>query len=132
MRTLVAFCVLTLAVLFASGALAEPNLVGTWQGPLTMHAKERGLVSVDGQKNEFVIKRQQDGAFWGVKSWNLGSAKEESFSGVISPDGKRFYFAEHEDGIAFGEIVNEDVIVVYYLEDGPKAKAMRHTLVRKK
>jgi len=121
-----------IVLLTASACLAgDPDLVGKWQGPMTMHSLERGFVSSDGSVAMLVIEEQRDGAFCGEQVLTLnGKTRKEKFSGVLSPDGKKVYFTGHDDGYYIGEISGPDEMVVYYLEEGPKAKAMRHTLKR--
>ncbi len=127
------FSIFVIVMVFAATACmaADPGLVGEWQGPVTLHSAERGFSSTDGSIGIISILEQKDGAFHGEKTWTRnGKSRTEKFSGVISPDGKRIYFAGHDDGYFFGEILGPDEIVVYYLEDGDNPKAMRHQLKR--
>lgn len=102
---------------------AMPNLVGTWEGTTVSHHKDRS--HVQSSQYTFVIEEQKGRIITGYKAWNLlGVDTTESFSGIISRDGKKFYTAEHDDGYGFGDIFSSTQIEVIYLESGDKPKVV--------
>ena len=109
-------------VVFAEEAIT--NLTGTWEGTSMQHKKEAGFKTGE-TVTTWVIKEQDGRMFYGEKVWVLDGKKHtESFSGIISLDNKHFYMADHINGYVTGDIVSEDKIAVYYIEEGKDAKAI--------
>lgn len=116
---------LILCAVPASAVEPVPNLVGKWTGSMEMHHKIIGFKALETATGVFDIKEQQGHTFHGVKTWSTPSGSfSETFSGVISADGKRLYITEHEEGIVIGDIISDTDIVFYYLEHGERPKAM--------
>ncbi|QJB55755.1 hypothetical protein [Pseudodesulfovibrio sp. zrk46] len=118
----------------ASACLAgEINLVGTWQGDMSLHNEHTGFVYKKDNSTKLIIEKEENGAFYGKREWTRnGTDYVEGFSGVMSPDGRRLYFAGHDDGYFFADVLGFDELTVYYLEDGGEAKAIRQNLKRVK
>jgi len=119
------------ALFLATAAWAmEPELVGTWNSKVSTHKMNGGFVTNEG-KGKWIIEEVKDGAFFGKKVWNVeGKDREEGFSGVISVDGKKLYIAGHDDGVTIGDVMSPDKLMLYYMESGDRAKAMRIELNR--
>src|SRR6056297_3910548 len=97
-----------------------PNLVGEWQTEtIAKHVKERDYLG-KGSIGTLMITQQHGHVFTGHKLTKTVHTDEykESFSGVISKDGKKLYLAEHSDGYAFADVIDENTIHLYYLEAG--------------
>ncbi len=62
------------------------------------------------------------------KSINNKTLKE-SFSGVISRDGKRLYIVDHDEDILLGEMITEDCIELVIMNDGDKNRHSRIGLI---
>jgi len=124
------FAVMALFLLSSAAWSMEPELIGTWNATVVTHKKDGGFTKAEG-KGKWIIEEVKDGAFYGKKVWNIeGKDREEGFSGVIGVDGKKLYIAEHEDGVMIGDVLSPDRIMLYYMESGTKAKAMRIELKR--
>lgn len=134
MRTLIA-TICCLALLAGTALAADPtagaipNLVGKYSGKHEMHFKDKGFKAAEGVM-VLEILEQRGHVLHGKKTWNNGAAKgEETFSGVISADGKYLYIAEHEDGLLEGDIVDGGKgLTLYYLESGKSPKAFFYDL----
>lgn len=99
---------------------AIPNLVGEWQTEtIAKHVQERDYMG-KGSTGIIIITEQHGHVFTGHKLSKTSSSDEykEVFSGVISQDGKKLYLAEHSDGYAFADIIDQNTIHLYYLESG--------------
>jgi hypothetical protein len=110
-----------------------PNLVGTWVSTSShMHMKDLNFVKPEAPL-KFIVEKQQGRAFTGKKIWVAnGKEQTENFSGVVALDNKRFYTAEHVDGLVIGDIISKDKMAIYYIVDGKNAKVILHELERKK
>ena len=114
---------------FSSGTiLAEssiPDLTGKWK---TMnyghHHEQRGFLSNSEAEGSWMIKEQQGRFFYGERTYTrkqLGNSKvTESFSGVISRDGKRLYMVDHDEDILIGDILSDGSIELIMINDGDK------------
>ncbi|MFP4498392.1 MAG: hypothetical protein ACLFQV_09305 [Vulcanimicrobiota bacterium] len=101
-----------------------PNLVGHWHGKSMMHFENRGFGQGE-QMSKLVIKKQEGRVFHGTKIWVSNDMEmHENFSGVIGIHNKKFYAAGHVDGLIMGDILAENKIVAYYVEDGENAKVI--------
>jgi hypothetical protein len=114
------FLLFTLLLFFfvQSFAVVTLNLVGEWKAETISGHVEDGDRFTSGKIASYVITEQNDYAFKGYKLIDTVYEKgmKENFSGVISYDGKKLYFAEHHDGYAFADVVTDDLLYFYYLE----------------
>ena len=130
MRTVFFLCLVAALTWAVPSFAEEPALVGTWNSKVTTHKKDGGFTRNAG-KGKWIIEEVKDGAFYGKKVWNIdGTDREEGFSGVIGVEGKKLYMAGHDDGVTIGDVLSPDRIMLYYMESGEKAKAMRIELAR--
>ncbi len=131
MRTSIFLCLVAVVFCAVPSFAEESDLIGTWNGTTTEHTKSKGFITGLGN-TQWIVTEVKDGAFTGKKVWkhHTSEQREEAFSGVISADGKKLYIAEHEDGVLIGDVMSPDRIMLYYMESGKKAKAMRIELTR--
>lgn len=128
---------MVMALFFAGNATAGsiPDLTGVWQSVKgEMHWEDRGFLP-EPFKQVFIIKEQKGRLISGVKSWmtrKKGGKRMEGFSAIIGVDNKTLYFAEHQEGIAIGELMGANTMAFYYLEGGGNAKAVYLKLRRQK
>ena len=97
---------------------------------MTSYVKEKNSFG-KGNTGTFVISEQHGHVFSGYKVLKTRYSDEhkEDISGVISKDGKKVYFAEHDDGYAFADIIDTNTIHLYYLEDS-ELKTMYQVLTK--
>jgi hypothetical protein len=99
-------------------AFMNLDLVGEWRSETQCAHFKDGDKFVSGTIGSYFITEQQGHAFKGYKLIDTiyETNMKESFSGVISYDGKKLYFAEHKDGYAIADVVTADLVYFYYLE----------------
>jgi hypothetical protein len=114
---------------FSSGTiLAEssiPDLTGKWKAMnYGHHHEQRGFFANSEADGKWVIKEQRGRFFHGERSYtrkSIDSSKvTESFSGVISRDGKRLYMVDHDEDILIGDILSDRSIELIMINDGDK------------
>lgn len=134
MRKLALALVLLLA--FGVGAFAAdvPNLVGTWEGKSVMHSMKGGFFESSGLFR-VVITEQRGLLFTGYKEWVDAKGKRfnEGFSAIIEKKAEggthEVYFAEHEDGLMFGDVDPRGrTMNLYYIESLKDPKALYYDL----
>jgi len=108
-----------------------PNLTGTWTGTTIGHTEAEGFR--EHNTPQFIITAQKGQAFTGNKTYTRADGKvyPESFSGVISSDGK-IYIADHNSGLTIGDLSGPDKMELKYIEDGDDAQAFIILLTRQK
>ena len=135
MKRVLASVLLLGLILCAAPAMAmdpTPELLGKWVGQVEMHRADKGFIARGPEVVSFEFLEQVGHSFHGVKTWTTPDGTfSETFSGVISEDGKHLYIAEHEDGLILGDIVSDTHLALYYLEHGDAPKAMFYELTRK-
>jgi len=123
-----------LALLSVIAFSATIDLTGRWVASFERHKKDDGFLTAYDGRVSFVFQRQEGNVFTGYKEYIVHSdnyhEKKEPFSGVIDYSGEKLYCAEYEDGYLFGDIVSENEIVMYYVEDKETAIAVYYTLQR--
>ena len=114
---------------FSSGTiLAEssiPDLTGKWKTRnYDHHHEQRGFFTNSEADGKWVIKEQRGRFFYGERSYTMKafdrSKVTESFSGVISRDGKRLYIVDHDEDILIGDILSDGSIELIMINDGDK------------
>ena len=114
---------------FSSGTiLAEssiPDLTGKWKTRnYGHHHEQRGFFTNSEADGKWVIKEQRGRFFYGERSYTMKafdrSKVTESFSGVISRDGKRLYIVDHDEDILIGDILSDGSIELIMINDGDK------------
>ncbi len=113
---------------------ALPNLKGTWQGKTqsvavgklghTEHSVKPKFTSVD-----FTIRidEQEGMLFYGVKQ---SKKAKEQMLGVIKPDNKSIYIADH-DGYYVGTLLSPDEMEMVYLEAGTQSRVASYTVYKR-
>jgi hypothetical protein len=101
---------------------AIPDVVGVWKGMTYGHSQTEGFRQHD--KSRYNISTQNGYAFSGSKEYIRGDGKTyyENFSGVVSNSGE-IMMADNPKGYTIGRLTGPDTMELYYLEDGPEAKA---------
>jgi|LauGreDrversion4_2_1035121.scaffolds.fasta_scaffold366299_2 hypothetical protein len=96
-----------------------PNLVGTWkvkaEGAVVLHGENYSAKSHHAEQftilnAEAIIQKQEGRRVIGVFK---SPRYTERFAGIISVDGKNFYYID-EDGFLDGKIINKNLIEVVY------------------
>lgn len=96
-----------------------PNLVGTWKvdtvGATILHSdqyspKSHHTKQFSTLQAEAIIQRQEGRRFIGIFK---SPRYTEKIAGVISPDGKEFFYVD-EDGFLDGKIINPNKMEVVY------------------
>lgn len=131
MKKQIFMIILLIVTASMSFAFLNLDLVGEWK-PETIGLHFKGEEEQPkGATGRYFITEQNGHAFTGYKliKTKHNDNHKEYFSGVISYDGKRLFFAEHIDGYAFADVVTEDLIYYYHLED-KDAKAIIVKLTR--
>ncbi|MFH2122891.1 MAG: hypothetical protein ABIJ50_05340 [Pseudomonadota bacterium] len=126
-------------ILFSAGAVLAasspmPDLTGKWQTKSYGHHHEtRGFFTAADVDGKWTVKEQQGRFFTGERTYFLKSHDNkkitESFSGVISRDGKRLYVVDHDEDILLGDILDNDSIELVILNDGDKENNSRIGLI---
>ncbi len=111
-----------------------PDVKGKWVAKSYAHHHEnRGFFTNDAAGGVWIIKEQQGRFFTGertyIKKQINNKTLKESFSGVISRDGKRIYIVDHDEDILFGEMIAENCIELVIMNDGDKNRHSRIGLI---
>ena len=110
------------------------DLTGTWVASFERHEEDDGFLTAYDGRVSFVFEKQEGQVFSGYKQFIDHSKNyegiKEAFSGVIDHSGEKLYCAEHEDGYLFGDIINQNEIVMYYVDAEDNAIAVYYTLQR--
>ena len=137
-RCVTVLFVLATAMFFSSGIIfAEssiPDLTGKWKAKNYAHHHEhKGFFSNPDAAGEWVIKEQQGRLFYGERDYimkhNEHTKVTESFSGVISRDGKRLYAVDHIKDILMGNILADGSIEFIIINEGNENEHSRIGLV---
>jgi hypothetical protein len=111
---------------------AIPDLTGTWQTKSYGHHHEKdGFLTHAEPAGQWVIKEQKNRFFHGERTYVKKHDKKkyiETFSGVISKDGKRLYIVDHDEDFLFGDVLSATSIELILMNDGdknPKDRAVR-------
>ena len=90
------------------------NLVGTWEGPETIHIAGKGMFP-SGVDPWWIVKEHFGRVFTGTKYWIVkDKTYSEPFIGVVAHDNE-IYIAEHEDGFTLGDYVPSNFLKSTYL-----------------
>ncbi len=118
MKRIIFWVVIVAFLALAGSALAdEPiNLIGTWEGTYYGARAERGFTQ---GTVKLVIDQQEGRVFSGYKelTHSNGTIRDDCF-GAIDRYNKKIYFVEKEDGYLFGDIIWQNEMDVYSMEDG--------------
>lgn len=106
-----------------------PNLMGTWVGKRSSFLILDGHFKhiIDEPLTAYIIDKQDGRLIAGEKTSKLhvegpDSGNGEEFFGVISPDLKTVYIAEHKAGYAVFHLTGPDEMEVTYISDGSGEK----------
>jgi hypothetical protein len=110
---------------------AIPDVIGIWTGMTYGHSQDEGFRQHD--KSRYNISKQTGYAFLGSKEYirEDGKTYYENFSGVVSDSGE-IYMADNPKGYSSGKLTGPDTMELYYVEDGPGAKAYLSRFTRQK
>lgn len=110
-----------------SFAAETPELRGTWKGEVLVHTAS-GLKKA---QSAIVINEQEGRQFRGYKLWfnQKKVLQREMVVGIYDANG-RLYFAEKNDGYAFGDMTGKESMTINYLEGGAEAKTLIYHLER--
>lgn len=111
---------------------AIPDLTGKWQTKSYGHHHEKeGHFANAEPAGQWIIKEQKNRFFYGERTYVKKRDKKkykDTFSGVISRDGKRLYIVDHDEDFLFGDILSPTSIEIILMNDGdknPKTRAVR-------
>jgi len=101
-----------------------PDLTGKWQIKSYGHHHEKeGFFDNAEPAAQLVIKEQKGRFFHGERFYTKTVDKKkymETFSGVISKDGKKLYITDHDEDFLFGDVLSATSIELILMNDGDK------------
>jgi len=97
-----------------------PNLKGEWKVvSYSHHHAKRGYLESLAPEAKWIILDQKGHTFHGERTIMRktldGKTFQEGFSGVVSACNRRVYIIDHEEDMAFGDIISKDEMVIYIL-----------------
>lgn len=97
-----------------------PNLKGEWKVvSYSHHHAKHGYTENLAPTGKWTILDQKGHHFNGERTITRknidGKTIQEGFSGVVSACNRRVYIIDHEEDMAFGDIISENEIVIYIL-----------------
>jgi hypothetical protein len=128
-------CLIAVLMYFSAGIVCAesgmPDMEGKWVAKTYAHHHEKqGFFANENPGGIWIVEEQQGRFFTGertyVKKQITDKETTESFSGVISRDGKRIYIVDHDGDILLGEIISEGCVELVIMNDGD---ANRHSIV---
>ncbi len=108
-----------------------PDVTGIWTGMTYGNSQTEGFRQHN--RSRYNISTQKGYAFEGSKEYirEDGITYFENFSGIVSNSGE-ITMADNPRGYSFGKLTGPDTMELYYVEDGPGAKAYLSQFTRKK
>ena len=119
--------VITVFFLASTAVFAAPSIpdvTGNWETVgYGHHHAEKGFLAPAAGNGTWIIKEQHERFFTGKRTYTRsrldGKQITESFSGVITRDGKQLYLVDHDEDILVGTFLDDGGIEFILLSVGP-------------
>ena len=100
-------------------ASAQPNLIGTWTGPMQGYDEGTGFTDYPHLAIRMLVAEQHGRLFSGTLQFNdNGTEWTTEIAGAIGRDNRTLTVTQQGGGYSFGEVVATDEIELTYVKDG--------------
>lgn len=111
--------------------LSVPDLIGNWTGTSTGHHADIGYIGSGTFEYTFIVTDQKDRIFNGtLVEEGINGHNEYQYSGIIGPDMKKLYLAEHGTGLDVGYLLSDNEMELILLVPEERSIAELCTLKR--
>ncbi len=128
--SVVLVCGCTSTVQSPGTTVTIPSLIGNWTGTWKDYAEGVGYENGAGYSMTASVTGQQDRIFWGTLYFTdpKGITSNETFAGVIGPDGKTLKVVEQDGGYSSGTYTAPDQVELIYTYSGENYNVAIDTL----